>query len=180
MIPWTAACQASLSITNSQSLLKLSSIELVIPSNHLILCHPLLLLPSIFSNIRVFSNELVLCIRWPQYWSFRFDISPSSEYSVLISFRIDWEMKFQWRETQMCLAGFWGVEYFHFAAGWLERTASTGKVPKLPTEPSGPPWAQGPAQPHTSWSSPQDAPLGFPGWMAWTLEGWRLWERGWL
>ena len=86
--PWTAACQASLSIANSQSLLKLMSIELVMPSNHLILCCPLLLLPSIF--IRVFSNESVLCIRWPKYWSFSFNISPSNEYSGLISFRIDW------------------------------------------------------------------------------------------
>ena len=88
--PWTAARQASLSITNSQSLLKLMSIESVMPSNHLILCHPLLLLPSIFSNIRVFSNELVLCIRGPKYWSFSFSISPSNEYSELISFRMDW------------------------------------------------------------------------------------------
>ena len=75
--PWTAAPQASLSITNSQSLLKLMSIETVVPSNHLILCHPLLLLPLIFPSIRVFSNELVLCIRWPMYWSFSFNISPS-------------------------------------------------------------------------------------------------------
>ena len=88
--PWTAACQASLSITNSCSLLKLMSIETVIPSNHLILCHPLLLLPSIFPSIRVFSNESVLCIRWPQYWSFSFIISPSNEYLGLISFRMDW------------------------------------------------------------------------------------------
>ena len=87
---WTAACQASLSITNSQSLLKLMSIELVIPSNHLILCRPLLFLPSIFPSIRVFSNESVLCIRWPKYWSFSFSISPSNEYSGLISFRMDW------------------------------------------------------------------------------------------
>ena len=88
--PWTAACQASLSITNSQSLLKLMSIESVMPSNHLILCHPLLLLPSIFPSIRVFSNESVLHIRWPEYWSFSFSINPSDEYSGLISFRIDW------------------------------------------------------------------------------------------
>ena len=88
--PWTAACQASLSITNSQSLLKHMSIELVMPSNHLILCHPLLLLPSIFGSIGVFSNESVLCIRWPKYWSFSFGISPSKEYSVLFSFSIDW------------------------------------------------------------------------------------------
>ena len=79
-----------MSITNSRSLLKLMSIEWVMPSNHLILCHPLLLPPSIFPSIRVFSNESVLCIRWPQYWSFSFSISPTSEYSGLISFRIDW------------------------------------------------------------------------------------------
>ena len=89
-IPWTAARQASLSITNSRSLLKLLSIELVMPSNHLILCHPLLLLPSIFPSIRVFSNRSDLCIRWPKYWSFSFSISPSNEYSGLIFFRIDW------------------------------------------------------------------------------------------
>ena len=88
--PWTAACQASLSITNSRSLLKFTSIESVIPSNHLILCHPLLLLPSVFPSIRIFSNESVLCIRWPKYWSFSFSISPSNEYSGLISFRMDW------------------------------------------------------------------------------------------
>ena len=88
--PWTAAHQASLSITNSWSLLKLMSIELVMPSNHLILCHPLLLPPSIFPSIRVFSNESILCIRWPKYWSFSFSISPSNEFSGLISFRIDW------------------------------------------------------------------------------------------
>ena len=87
---WTAAHQASLSITNSQSLLKLMSIELVMPCNHLILCHPLLFLPSIFPSIRVFSDESVLCIRWPKYWSFSFSISPSNEYSGLISFTIDW------------------------------------------------------------------------------------------
>ena len=86
---WTAARQASLSITNSQSLLKLMSIESVMPSNHLILCHPLLLQPSIFPSIRVFSNEWVFCIRWPKFWSFSFSISPSNEYSALISFRID-------------------------------------------------------------------------------------------
>ena len=87
--PWTAACQASLSITNSQSLLKLMSIESVMPSNHFILCRPLLLLPSIFPSIRVFSNKSVLHLRWPKYWSFSFSISPSNEYSGLISFRID-------------------------------------------------------------------------------------------
>ena len=89
-IPWTAAHQASLSFTNFQSLLILMSITSVMPSNHLILCHPLLLLPSMFPNIRVFSNESALSIRWPKYWSFSFSISPSNEYSRLISFRIDW------------------------------------------------------------------------------------------
>ena len=88
--PWTAACQSSLSITNSWSLLKLVSIESVIPCNHLILCHPLLLPPSIFTSIRVFSNESVLRITWPKYWSFNFSISPSNECSGLISFKIDW------------------------------------------------------------------------------------------
>ena len=88
--PWTSACQASLSITNSQSLLKLMSSVLVMPSNHLILCHPLLLLPSIFPSMRVFSNKSVLHIRWPKYWNFSLSINLSSEYSGLISFRIDW------------------------------------------------------------------------------------------
>ena len=88
--PWTAAHQAFLSITNSRSLLKLMSIESVMPSNHLILCPPLLLPPSIFPSIRVFSNESILCIRWPKYWSFSFSISPSNDYSGLISFRMDW------------------------------------------------------------------------------------------
>ena len=88
--PWTAASQASLPITNSWSLLKLMSIESVMPSNHLILCQPLLLLPSIFPSIRVFSNESVLHIRWPKYWSFSFSISPSNEYSGLISHGMDW------------------------------------------------------------------------------------------
>ena len=88
--PWTAARQASLSITNSWSLLKLMTIKLVMPFKHLILCHPLLLLPSIFPSIGVFSDESVLHIRWPKYWSFSFSISPSNEYSGLISFRIGW------------------------------------------------------------------------------------------
>ena len=88
--PWTAARQASLSITSSRSLLKLMAIESVMPSNHLILCHLLLLLPSISANNRVFSNESVLCLRWPKYWSFSFSISHSKGYSGLISFRIDW------------------------------------------------------------------------------------------
>ena len=89
-IPLTAVCQASGSITKSWSLLKLMPIELVMPSNHLILCHPILLPPSIFPSIRVFSNVSALLIRWPKYWSFSFSISPSNEYSGLISFRIDW------------------------------------------------------------------------------------------
>ena len=88
--PWTAAHQASLSITSCRSLLKLMFIELVMPSNHLILCHPILLLPSVFPSIRVFSNDSVLRIRWPKYWSSSFSISPSNEYSGLISFRMDW------------------------------------------------------------------------------------------
>ena len=90
MTSWTIARQTSLSITNSQSLLKLMSIESVMPSNHLILCCPLLLLPPVFPSIRVFYNESVLCISWPKYWSFSFSIGPSSEYSGLISFRMDW------------------------------------------------------------------------------------------
>ena len=88
--PWAVAHQASLSITTSQSLLKYMSSKLVMPSNHLILCCPLLLLPSFFPSIRVFSNESVLHIRWPKYWSFSFSISPSNEYSALISFMMDW------------------------------------------------------------------------------------------
>ena len=88
--PWTAACQASLSITNTQSLLRFMSIESIMPSNHLILCSPLLLLPSNFTSIRVFSSESVLQIRWLKHWSFSFNISPSNEYSEPISFRIDW------------------------------------------------------------------------------------------
>ena len=90
MTPWTAARQASLSFANSQSMLKFMSIEWVMPSNHLILCRPLLLPPSIFPSIRVFSNESVLHIRWPEYWNFSFSTSPSNEYSGLISFRMDW------------------------------------------------------------------------------------------
>ena len=97
--PWTTAHQASLSITNSRGLLKLTSIESVVPSNHLILRHPLLLPPSIFPSIRVFSNESVLCIRWPKDWSFSFSISPSSEYSGQISFRMDWLDLFAVQET---------------------------------------------------------------------------------
>ena len=88
--PWSTACQASLSFTNSRSLCKLMSIEWMIPSNHLILCHPLLLPPSIFPSMRVFSNESVLLIRSPKYWSFNFNVRPSNEHSELISFRMDW------------------------------------------------------------------------------------------
>ena len=99
-IPWTAAYQASLSFTIPWSLLRLMSIESVMPSNHLILCHPLLLPPSIFPSIRVFSNESVLPIRWPKYWRFSFGIGPSSEYSGLISFRMDW---FDLLEVQVTL-----------------------------------------------------------------------------
>ena len=88
--PWTTVCQTSLSITNSQSPPKPMSIESVMPPNHFTLCHSLLLLPSIFPSIRVFSNESALCIRWPKYWSFSFNISPSSEHPGLISFRMDW------------------------------------------------------------------------------------------
>ena len=99
--PWTAVCPASLSFTISQSLLKLMSIESVMPSNHLLLSHPLLLLPSIFLSIRVFSNESVLCIRWPKYWSL--SINSSSEYSGLISFRIDWFDLLAVQGTLKCL-----------------------------------------------------------------------------
>ena len=88
--PWTAARQASLSFTISRSLFKLVSIELLMPSNHLILCRPLLRLPSIFPSVRIFTNESALCIRWPEFWNFSFSISPSNEYLGLISFRIDW------------------------------------------------------------------------------------------
>ena len=98
--PWTAARQASMSITNSQSLLKLMSTESVIPSNHLILCCPLLLLPSFFPNSRVFSNELVIHIRWPKYWSFSFSTSPSNEYSGLISFSVTGLISLQSKDSQ--------------------------------------------------------------------------------
>ena len=102
--PWTAARLASLSITNSWSLLKLMSIESVMPSNHLILYYPLLLPPSVFLSIRVFSNESVLCMRWSKYWSFSFSISPSNEYSGLISFRMDWLDLFAvWRTLKSLL-----------------------------------------------------------------------------
>ena len=101
--PWTAACQASPSITNSWSLLKFIPIESVMPSNHLILCHPLFLLPSIFSSIRVFSDESLLHIRWPKYWSFSFNISPSNEHSGVMSFRIDWLELLAVQGTLKCL-----------------------------------------------------------------------------
>ena len=97
--PWTAERQSSLSITNSQSLLKFMSINSVMPSNHLILCHLLLLPPSIFSSIRLFSNQSALCIKWPKYWSFSFSIRPSNEHSGLISFRMDWLDLFAVQET---------------------------------------------------------------------------------
>ena len=100
--PWTAASQASLSITNCRSLCKPTSIRSVIPSNHLIFCHPLLLPPSIFPSIRVFSKEPALRIRWPKYWSFSFNISPSNEYSELISFRMDWLDLLAVQETLKC------------------------------------------------------------------------------
>ena len=101
--PMDCACQASLSVTNSRSLLKLRSIKSVIPSNHLTLCHPLLLLPSIFPSIRVFSNESALHIRWPKYWSFSFNISPSNEHPGLISFRMDWLDLLAVKGTLKCL-----------------------------------------------------------------------------
>ena len=101
--PWTTAHQASLSITNSWSLLKVMSIESVTPSNHLILCHPLLLLPSVFPSIRIFSNEFVLHIRCPKYWSFSFSLSPSNEYSVLIFFWVDWLDLLAVQGTLKCL-----------------------------------------------------------------------------
>ena len=122
MTPWTAVRQASLSITNTQSLLKLMSIESVMPSNHLILCCPLLLPPSVLPSIRVFSNESVLHIRWPKYWSFSFSTSPSNEYSGLISFRMDWLDLLEVQGTlkssptpQFKFFFFWGgVKYFIF------------------------------------------------------------------
>ena len=118
MTPWIAACQASLSISNSQSLLKLMSIESVMPSNHLILCRPLLLLPSIFPNIRVFSKESVLRIRCQKYWSFSFSISPSNEYSGLISFRMDWLNLLAVQGTLKSL-----LQYYSSKASILQRSA---------------------------------------------------------
>ena len=118
VIPWTAARQASLSITNSRSLPKLMSIESVMPSNYLILCHPLLLLPSIFPRIRVFSNESVLCIRCLNFWSFSFSISPSNEYSGMISFRMDWFYLFEVQETLKSL-----LQHHSFKASILQWSA---------------------------------------------------------
>ena len=138
--PWTAACQASLSITKLilksllLGLLKLMSIELVIPSNHLILCHPFLLLPSIFPSIRVFSNESVLCIRWlwPKYWNFSFNINPSNEYSGLISFRMDWLDLFAVQGTLKSLLQhhsskasiLWCSAFYKERVGWTIRSNS--------------------------------------------------------
>ena len=118
MTPWTAVLQASLSITNSRSLLTLMSIELVMPSNHLIFYRPLLLLPSVFPSIRVFSNESALRIRWPKYWSFSFNISPSNEYSRLISFRIDWFILFAVQGTLKSL-----LQYYSSKASILQCSA---------------------------------------------------------
>ena len=109
--PWTAACQTSLSITNYRSLPKLMPIELVMPSSHLILCRPLLLLPSIFTSIRIFSKESAFSIRWPKYWSFSFRISPSNEYSRLISFRSDW-LAF------LAVKGHWVSRNAHYDGTW--------------------------------------------------------------
>ena len=113
---WIAARQASLSTTNSQSLLKLTSIESVMPSNHLILCHPLLLMPSIFPSIRVFSNESAVCIRWLKDWSFSFRISPSNEYLGLVSFRIDW---FDLPPVQGTLKSLLNLSVLSFCLHWL-------------------------------------------------------------
>ena len=121
--PWTAAHQASLSITVSWSLLRLMSIESVMPSNHLILCHPLFLLPSIFPSIRVFSNESVL-LRWPKYWSFSFSISPSSEYSGLISFRMDWLDLLADQETLESLGLSWTLLQHHSSKASIFRCSA--------------------------------------------------------
>ena len=117
--PWTAARQVSLSITNCQSLPKLMSIESVMPSNHLILCRPLLLLPSIFPSIRVFSNESALRIRWPNYWSFSFNINPSNEHPGLTSFRMDWLDVLAVQGTHKSLLQHHGSKYQFFGAQFL-------------------------------------------------------------
>ena len=139
--PWTSESQASLSITNSQSLLKLMSIELVMPSNNLILCLPLLLLPSIFLSIRVFSNESVLRIRWPKYWSFSCNISPSNEYSGLIPFKSDWFdllsvqwlLRTKWKSSASSYVIFsfvatnaWTMNW-KYAIRWKDRLSITAK-----------------------------------------------------
>ena len=129
--PWTAACQASLSITNSRSLLKLMSIESVRPSNQLILCHPLLLPPSIFPNIRVFSNESLLRIRWPKYWSFNFSISLSNEHLGLISFRMDWLDLLAVQGTLKSSPQFKSINFWHsafFMGQRLKRIFLWGKL----------------------------------------------------
>ena len=124
--PWTAACQASLSFTTSQSLLKLMSAESVMPSNHLIICYPLLLPPSIFPSIRVFSSESALRIRWQKYWSFSFSIIPSSEYSGLISFRIDWFdlWEFSHRSPQIPCRSFGPVQNIHKTFGLHQKMSA--------------------------------------------------------
>ena len=130
--PWTAACQASLSFTISQKLLKLTSIELVMPSNHLILCRPLLLPPSIFPSIRVFSNESALCIRWPKDWSFSFTISPSNESSELISFRIHWFDLFAvsrvFSSTTVRKHQFFGTQLSLWSNSHIHPYMTTGKI----------------------------------------------------
>ena len=131
--PWTAACQASLFITNSRSLLKLMSVESVMASNHLILCLPLLFLPSIFASIRVFSNESVLCIRWQKYWCFSFSISPSNEYSGLISFRTDW-ISLQSKRLSIVFSNTTGQKHKFYGAQlslWLNPHIHTGLLEKL-------------------------------------------------
>ena len=124
--PWTSARQASLSFTISRSLLKLLSIDSVMESNHHVLCHPLLLLPSIFPSIRVFSNELTLPIRWPKYWSFSFSISPSNEYSGMISFRIDW-FDLQYLFLWVIMKVKWQYAYETIITGFIFRVQHVGK-----------------------------------------------------
>ena len=126
MTPWTAARQASLFFTTSRSLLKLMFIESVILSNHLVLCHPLFLLPSIFPSIRVFSNESALCIRWPECWSFSFSINPSNKYSGLVSFRIDWFDLLAVQGTFKSL-----LQHHNFKASILWNRGSQMEIPAL-------------------------------------------------